>query len=260
MKLKRRGLHNGPENSPSPECLRRYYEQESRTEIDKRISSAMMGEVSTPLDYYHRLRYLVTSGLIHRFQLVPPAKGVVIDIGVGQGLLLLAASENNKSHLVGIDISLFRLKNLHSSRVDELGQHGAIQSILADAQRLPLKNRVADLTLCCEVLEHVPYPSRVLIEIDRVSKGGAVVSVPNRLRKMILERLGIAAEDTDPFSEPGKGHIHEGWTLNELRSEHLAAGLRPERIVGVCLLSFSTYLAGLRPPMGCGDLGASLAL
>jgi SAM-dependent methyltransferase len=47
--------------------------------------------------------------------------------------------------------------------------------------RLPFEDRSFDVVLCCEVLEHLPFDdSRVaMAEIVRVSRAGAVISVPD---------------------------------------------------------------------------------
>ena len=51
---------------------------------------------------------------------------------------------------------------------------------IADIRELPFKNNAYDLTLACEVLEHIPYADfiKALKEMYRVSKKNAVISIP----------------------------------------------------------------------------------
>jgi SAM-dependent methyltransferase len=53
-------------------------------------------------------------------------------------------------------------------------------SIMADAQKLPVKSGTIDCVKCTELLEHVEYPEIVIKEIIRVLKGGGtlILSMP----------------------------------------------------------------------------------
>ena len=53
-------------------------------------------------------------------------------------------------------------------------------SIMADAQKLPVKSGTIDCVKCTELLEHVEYPEIVIKEITRVlkSSGTLILSVP----------------------------------------------------------------------------------
>lgn len=53
-------------------------------------------------------------------------------------------------------------------------------SIMADAQKLPVKSETIDCVKCTELLEHVEYPEIVIKEIIRVLKDGGtlILSVP----------------------------------------------------------------------------------
>jgi len=56
--------------------------------------------------------------------------------------------------------------------------------VVASVRRLPFADRAFDVSLCCEVLEHLPFSElpNALRELGRVSKLGIVVSVPDRDR------------------------------------------------------------------------------
>lgn len=53
--------------------------------------------------------------------------------------------------------------------------------IIASVAQMPFKEGEFDAVLCAQVLEHMPYAefSKALEEIKRVTKGGAVISLPH---------------------------------------------------------------------------------
>ena len=53
--------------------------------------------------------------------------------------------------------------------------------VIASVVKMPFKDDEFDATLCAQVLEHLPYEdfSKALLEIYRVSKSGAVISLPH---------------------------------------------------------------------------------
>ncbi len=55
---------------------------------------------------------------------------------------------------------------------------------LADVTKLPFKNDEFELTLCCEVLEHLPFEEfkKSLLELSRVSSKYVLVTVPDHRR------------------------------------------------------------------------------
>lgn len=59
-------------------------------------------------------------------------------------------------------------------------RHETRPDVVADAERLPIRGRSVDGVLCSEVLEHVPYPARLVSEFHRVlrPRGLAVMSAP----------------------------------------------------------------------------------
>jgi len=52
--------------------------------------------------------------------------------------------------------------------------------IVGDVDNLPFADEIADVVICTEVLEHVPYPQKALKEINRVLKHGGylILSTP----------------------------------------------------------------------------------
>jgi ubiquinone/menaquinone biosynthesis C-methylase UbiE len=102
----------------------------------------------------------------------------LLDTGCGEGLQLELAHKSLPTlHLAGIDISEERItrarKRLPEARL-----------AVASAIRLPFESAQFTKVICSEILEHLPYPERVIQELARVLQPGGLVaiSVPYRQR------------------------------------------------------------------------------
>lgn len=107
---------------------------------------------------------------------LPKSKAQILEIGCGDGFLSLLM--NKLGHkVVGVDISLNRAKNASKSVT-------SADFVVADAGALPFLNKVFDVVLCAETLEHIPRFERAIFEARSVLKPGGyfVVSVPFRER------------------------------------------------------------------------------
>jgi SAM-dependent methyltransferase len=49
-----------------------------------------------------------------------------------------------------------------------------VRPICANALQIPLRNASVDLVFCASLLEHIPFPSRLISEVERVLKVGGV--------------------------------------------------------------------------------------
>jgi SAM-dependent methyltransferase len=150
-------------------------------------------------------------------QLLGHRVGRVLDLGCRDGAL---AGALGLSRTIGVDIDMLALR--HALRA------GIVLPLQADLWRpLPVASGAVDVVLAGELLEHMPFPRRLLREISRVLKPGgmAVGSVPNafRLKNRIRFLFGRPYE-TDPT------HFHQ-FSLKELRSlleeEFRAVQIRP---------------------------------
>ncbi len=104
----------------------------------------------------------------------------VIDIGCGDGGLI--GTTDPHSTYTGVDISPTQLSHL-KKHLPAIRKHhpGKITLVEHDVSALPFPNSSFDLSLACDVLEHVMDPPKVVREIKRVlvPDGYALFSIPN---------------------------------------------------------------------------------
>jgi SAM-dependent methyltransferase len=97
-------------------------------------------------------------------------KGVILDIGVGEGLITNNLGRNTAKLVVGVDVHkwVFRRKM-------------SFHRVVADAQNLPFRNSVFDACVLISCLEHLNSPQKCIREVSRVTKqkGQCIVQLPN---------------------------------------------------------------------------------
>ena len=103
---------------------------------------------------------------------------VILDVGCGFGDwgFLIRTRKSGVLYLIGVDIWRPYLKKLCSLKVyDEL--------IQVKLPRIPLKEKSVDISLACEILEHLPKRDgyELLRELERVTREMIVASVPLNL-------------------------------------------------------------------------------
>lgn len=117
---------------------------------------------------------------LHRFVLyeVPWIEGKrVLDIGCGKGIwgyLLRAEKKGERAYMVALDIHKPYLNfAVKYSVYDDL--------VLASAESLPFRNGSFDITLACEVIEHLPkhHGKAFFEEIERISSEKVILTTPN---------------------------------------------------------------------------------
>lgn len=100
--------------------------------------------------------------------------GRVLDIGCGDGFgIYLMKSNPNIDTVIGLDIcpqAIDRARTKLNGLAPEL--------IVAPAENIPFPDNTFDSVHCGQTLEHVKDERKAIQEIQRVTKGVAIISVP----------------------------------------------------------------------------------
>jgi ubiquinone/menaquinone biosynthesis C-methylase UbiE len=124
----------------------------------------------------------------------------VLEVGCGEGHILELL---NLPHSLGMDIDWPIL-------VEARTRFPAGHFAAADGAHLPLPDKHYDLALGIEILEHVPNPAAVLVEIKRVTREYCILSVP---REPIWRILNMA-----------RGHYLGAWGNTPGHIQHWSSG------------------------------------
>ncbi|MBI5094051.1 MAG: class I SAM-dependent methyltransferase [Candidatus Hydrogenedentes bacterium] len=120
------------------------------------------------------------------------AHGTVLDIGCGEGAVLLRLSDLGfGSELYGLEISGSGVKATLERKIPRL-----TACALFDGYHIPYEDGRFDLAILSHVVEHLEYPERLLREASRVAR---LVFVEIPLEDNALAKLGII-----PY---GTGHL-----------------------------------------------------
>lgn len=125
----------------------------------------------------------------------------ILDVGCGKGLLAEEIEKEKKVEIHGIDVS--------ANAIDEFvkkGFHGEVRDI--DGEGLKLKSTY-DYILFVEVLEHLKWPHKIVIEACEHSRKGVIVTLPNSgyIRWRLQMLRGYAPRQS--FT-----HLHF-WSIND---------------------------------------------
>jgi len=119
--------------------------------------------------------------------LLPESGGRALDLGCRDGALADALGLTRSELLVGIDIDMEAMR--------WAAERYLLRPIKADLWRdLPFRPQMFDLVIAGELLEHLPFPDKLVAEISRVLRPNGVLvgSVPNafRLKNRLLFLMG----------------------------------------------------------------------
>lgn len=100
--------------------------------------------------------------------LIPDDVQSLLDVGCGDGRIINRLNGKYEK-ICGLDISQKALEHVKTPKVQ------------GSLEELPFLDNSFDILICCEVLEHLPYPvyKKAIKEMERVSKKYILISVPN---------------------------------------------------------------------------------
>jgi len=110
--------------------------------------------------------------------------GSVLDVGCGTGILFKYVDEHAHT-IVAIDVSRRTLKQAKERQ--QIVETVTVHLVQADADNMPLQNRVFDSIFAVTVLQNVPDPNRTLKEMQRAAKDNAIFVVTG-LKKVFTQK------------------------------------------------------------------------
>ncbi len=116
------------------------------------------------------------------------ADDVVVDVGCGDGGAVLFCAQRG-AEVVAVDIDANVIADIAARLVNSSARAHATH--VSDSDPLPLADGIATRVICSEVLEHVDDPSRVLSELVRIGKPGAIylLTVPDPLHEAMQKHV-----------------------------------------------------------------------
>ena len=174
-----------------------------------------------PADYYDKgikrnplQKLWHTKKLAEVLKLLPKDAKKVLDIGCSSAVLTAEIAKQLKnSKVAGID-SYREAIDFAKSKYPHL------ELKVADAHKLPYKDKSFDLVVCTETLEHVTDPKKSLLEMKRVLKKGGKAIISMDSGSLLFRTIWF-------FWTKSKGRVWENAHLHEF-SAALLEGLIKE--------------------------------
>ena len=132
----------------------------------------------------------------------------ILDVGCYRGSVARLLNLHGNFHKVGLDI--------FEPNLQLCMQNGLYEGyILADAQFLPIRNRVFDLSICVEVIEHLQKRDGYLLiqELERVARIQTIITTPVGEYRLGLPPTGRSIARANPLQTH-----RSGWVPNEMRA------------------------------------------
>lgn len=155
--------------------------------------SASLGNLYDKWHTRHPVERLLMSRFLRVFlsTVADLRPSTVLDVRCGEGYLTeIIASLTGSALVIGLDVDHGFLHEKAAARVDRL--------VTSRLPNLPFGDRSFDLVVLSEVLEHIEEPGYAIMEVARVCRNHAIVTVPleplwrlgNLLRLSYVRRLG----------------------------------------------------------------------
>ena len=163
---------------------------------------------------------------------IDPHGAAALDVGCGGGLMAEEVASRG-FRVTGVDPAA---ESIEVARTHAAGSGLAIDYRAAAGEELPFADGTFDLVYCCDVLEHVSDPSRVVTESVRVLRPGGVYffDTINRTRASRLLMIKLFQEWRLTAWMPPNLHAWDKFIRpEEIEAILQSAGLRVGRLTGL---------------------------
>ncbi len=145
----------------------------------------------------------------------------VLDIGCGDGAILLYMKEQKSLRTIGVDVD---------PGILELAAERGIETMVADLNDLASIEALpeVDYVIAFEIIEHLPTPERLLLALSKKVRKGMCVSIPNSGYYLYRLRLLFGRMPAQWIVHPGE-HVRF-WTVKDMRWWVKALGMRLRRL------------------------------
>jgi ubiquinone/menaquinone biosynthesis C-methylase UbiE len=113
----------------------------------------------------------------------------ILDLGAGKGRITIHLAVKG-FQVIALDISKAMLK-MAIKRTTENDVRRNVDFVLADAEKLPFRNKVFDALVCIETLMHVPSVLSVISEIRRVIRLQGVAIADTTILENLIHSDGL---------------------------------------------------------------------
>ena len=102
----------------------------------------------------------------------------LLDIGCGKGGIMQIINLNNNFHSIGVDIFDDYLNECRSNKTHN-------ELIQCDINHLPFRDNAVEISLCCEVIEHLEQNKALALikDVERISSQKIIITTPVGFKK-----------------------------------------------------------------------------
>jgi SAM-dependent methyltransferase len=151
----------------------------------------------------------------------------VVDVGCGRGQYLARLAAHGMARFpVGMDLSTGMLASVRRRWPDGVAAPALVN---ADAERLPVRDDVADVALAMHMLYHVPDIPQAIAELRRIVRPGGTLLVAGQRAGGLAELYqlrwdaitAIAGRPVEPWSWVARFNLDNGVPLLHAAFEHV---------------------------------------